>query len=185
MVRVHMSAKKYELLHKYDCLINVRKEKTYRYYVFFLFFSHDYFVYKLVNLIMKAGNKQRAILIVKEALKYLKQVLGFQPFFFFKHIAFRMRQIFKINTRVIRSKITYSPVFLRAHHQVTYGVGHIIKSAHQLCRTENKPMSLSLCIIFLNCFISNTVHNEAVSTSDLQSKHASPTANVSLQDRTM
>ena len=77
-----MSAKKYELLCRYDSFLHVRKEKTYRYYILFLFFYKDYFIYKIINKLMKAGHKQIALYIMQDALIQLKYLLGFQPFFF-------------------------------------------------------------------------------------------------------
>jgi ribosomal protein S7 len=157
MVRVHMSAKKYELLSRYDRFLNIRKDTTFRYYVLFLFFYKDYFVYKIINKLMTAGHKHKALFVLKCALLRLKEILGFQPFFFFKHITFRMRQLFKVNTRVIRSKVTYYPVVLRAHNQVTYGISHLIKSSRQLCKEERHAMHDALSIILLNSFISSSV----------------------------
>jgi len=151
-----MSALKYELLGRYDNFLCSRKDKLNRYYVFFLFFYKDYFINKIINKIMRSGNKYLALSVFRKALFFLKKKIGFQPFFFFKNLSFSMRQIFKVQKSIIRQiKITYLPLILKPHNQVTYGINHIIKSASQLVIDEKKAMSDALCIVLLNCFISN------------------------------
>jgi ribosomal protein S7 len=153
VIRVHISARKFELLNRYDMFLQVRKEKTNRYYVLFLFFYKDYLVYKVVNKLMRAGHKNKAFLLFRRALSTLKNILGFQPFFFFKHITFSMRQLFKVNTTTVRDSVTYLPAMLSAHNQVTYGIGHLIVCARALAVEDKLAISYGLCIVLLNCFI--------------------------------
>ncbi len=94
----------------------IEENSVNRYYVLFLFFYKDYFIGKIVTKLMKAGGKARAFIIFKNALFRLKRLLGFQPFFFSKHISFRMRQLFKVQTKTIRERnVTYLPLLLRPH----------------------------------------------------------------------
>lgn len=148
-----MSVKQYNLLIKYDSLLAARVYTSNRYYIFFLMFYKDYFVYKLVSCIMQAGNKRKAWRIFLKAMQLLKKSVGFQPFFLFKHIVFRMRQIFKLNTVTIRNKVTYWPVFLPANKQMAYGISHLVYCADRLRKDEQLSMADALHIVLLNCFI--------------------------------
>jgi len=153
MVKTHMSEKKYDLLSRYDVFLNVRTAAANRYYVLFLFFYKDYFTHKVVNKIMRAGHKRTAYAIWRTALYKLKKVLGFQPFFIFKHITFSMRQLFKINTVSVRNKVSYSPMLLEAHTQVSYGIEHLIAFARQLSVTDKITFADCICVVLLNSFI--------------------------------
>lgn len=152
MVRVHMSVKQYNLLQKYDHFLNVRSDKTNTYYILFLLFYKDYFMCKLINKLMIGGNKQKALRIFLNSLRLLKTSVGFQPFFIFKHIAFKLRQIFKLNTTVVRSKVIYLPIFIPASKQVAYGVSHLIYCALQLKKEERVSTAYALYVVLLNCF---------------------------------
>ena len=148
-----MSELKYGLLLKYDHLLWNRQEKSI-YYMFFMFFSRDYFVSKLITKLMSRGRKELALKVLKGALFLLKQLLGFQPFFFFKQIAFNMRQLFKVRKVLLRqTKATYYPMLLKPHNQVTYGINHLIRSSKELVLFENRTMKESLCIVLFNCFL--------------------------------
>lgn len=156
MVKIHFSETKFNLLNKYDSLLISRKNLHEKYYLLFLFFYRDYFIYKLVNKLMYNGEKLIALHILRSSLLMLKNIIGFQPFFLFKHICFKMRQLFKIQKKVIRqSKTFYLPLLLKPHNQVTYGINHIIKCSKQLSLEEKKPIHICLCIILLNSFISH------------------------------
>jgi ribosomal protein S7 len=153
--RKHYGEKQYALSLRFDDLLNVRKDKVNRYFVFFLFFHKDYFVNKLITKIMRSGHKMIALSILKKALFHLKQVFGFQPFFFFKHVAFRMRQLFKVQKTTIRNiKNIYLPLFLKPHNQVSYGINHIMKCAREIAEEEHKTMSDASCVVLSNCFVS-------------------------------
>ena len=152
MVRVHMSVTQHNLLQRYDSFLNVRLDKTNRYYILFLLFYKDYFMQKIVNKLMVDGKKQKAICIFVESLMLLKTSIGFQPFFLFKHVAFKLRQIFKINTIVVRSQTIYSPVFLKSNKQVAYGVTNLISCAMKLRKDEHLTMAYALNVVLLNCF---------------------------------
>jgi ribosomal protein S7 len=153
MVKLHMSERRYSLLLKYDHLLCNRREKS-LYYMFFLFFSRDYFVSKIVTKLMRRGRKDLALKTLKGALFLLKQLLGFQPFFFFKQIAFNMRQLFKIRKVLLRqTKSTYYPMLLKPHNQVTYGINHLIRSSKDIVLFEKRTMKESLCYVLFNCFI--------------------------------
>jgi ribosomal protein S7 len=103
---------------------------------------------------MVRGRKLLALNVLKGALFLLKKLLGFQPFFFFKHIAFNMRQIFKIRKVLLRqTKVTYYPMLLKPHNQVTYGINHLIKCSKELVLFDNKTMMESVCIVLFNCFL--------------------------------
>jgi ribosomal protein S7 len=153
MARAHMSVKHYNLLRKYDSFLAVRADRLNKYYIMFLLFYKDYFVYKVVNNIMLAGNKQNAFRILRSSLSLLKKSLGFQPFFIFKHIVFKMRQIFKLNTVTVRQKVTYWPVFLHANKQLAYGIRQLVSNAYKLATEEHIEMHAALHIVFLNCFL--------------------------------
>lgn len=155
MVRVHTSIHRHDLLQRYDSFLNVRSDKTNRYYILFLLFYKDYFMYQIVSKLMKDGNKQRAIRIFRKSLILLKISIGFQPFFIFKHIAFKLRQIFKINTTITRSKTIYLPVFLKANKQVAYGVSNLISRATKLRYDEHVTMPHALNAVWLNSFLRN------------------------------
>lgn len=155
MVKMHMSEWKYDFLGRYDNFLYARKDKINRYYILFLFFYKDYFLNKLITKLMRHGRKWISLKCVRQALWLLKKILGFQPFFFFKHISFRMRQLFKIQKTTIRkTKIIHLPLLLKSHNQVTYGINHLLSCAKQLCKSEKKNISEALCIILLNCFVS-------------------------------
>ncbi len=154
MVKTHVSETRFAFPEKYDSFLADRRNSVNRYYVLFLFFYKDYFIGKIVTKLMKAGGKARAFIIFKNALFRLKRLLGFQPFFFSKHISFRMRQLFKVQTKTIRERnVTYLPLLLRPHNQVNYGINHVIKCAHQVASTDKKTMPDALCVVLLNCFI--------------------------------
>ena len=103
---------------------------------------------------MRRGRKGLAFNVLAGALFLLKKLLGFQPFFFFKHIAFNMRQVFKIRKVLLRqTKNIYYPMLLKPHNQVTYGINHLIKSSKELVLFEKKTMKESLCIVLFNCFL--------------------------------
>jgi ribosomal protein S7 len=148
-----MSAIQYELLGRYDSYSCLRKEKKNRYFTFSLFFYRDYFVRKLINKLMHDGERRKALLTAKAALWSLKKIFGFQPFFFFKHVAFRMRQLFKVDKTVIRQKVTYAPRTLRAHNQVTYGINHLVQSARLLSADERTHIAAAMGVVPANSFV--------------------------------
>lgn len=153
MVKLHMSELRYSFLVKYDYLLCNRKDKA-MHYMLFLFFYRDYFVSKMITKLMRRGRKGLAFNVLAGALFLLKKLLGFQPFFFFKHIAFNMRQLFKIRKVLLRqTKSIYYPMLLKPHNQVTYGINHLIKSSNELVLFEKKTMKESLCIVLFNCFL--------------------------------
>lgn len=155
MVKIHISEHKYSSLSRFDDLLINRQNKLNRYYVFFLFFYSDFFVYKIINKLMFHGKKSVALSLFRKSLSYLKSFLGFQPFFFFKHISFKMRQLFKIQKTLIRqSKSIYLPLLLKPHNQIIYGMNHLISCAKQLSLEEHLDISYSLSIVWLNSFIS-------------------------------
>jgi ribosomal protein S7 len=152
MVNVHMSARKYKFLHKYDSLLISRKH---RYTMFFTFPYRDYFVYKIINKLMSDGKKWLASHVSRQALIATKQAIGFQPFFLFKHISYSMRQLFKIQKTIVRQqKEYYLPLLLKPHNQVTYGINHLILCAKQLAREDKISIANAPSIVFLNSFIS-------------------------------
>jgi ribosomal protein S7 len=156
MIRFPNSNIKYDMLHRYDSFLSSKKYKIDRYYIYFLFFYKDYFLFKLINKLMKKGAKSAAIKVVRKSFFLLKQLLGFQPFFLFKHIAFQMRQLFKIQHTVIRSSLNiYYPLFLKPYNQISYGINHIVSGALQLKSEEKLVFPLALCIVLLNCFVYN------------------------------
>jgi ribosomal protein S7 len=158
MVKTHVSELRYRVLSKYDSISTSRKNK---YTMLFLFFYKDYFLYKLLNKLMRNGNKYIALSILRQSLFILKQYIGFQPFFLFKHVSFRMRQLYKIEKKTVRrrnmdkeSKVYYRPLSLMPHNQIAYGINNLIICAKQLVRDEKQHMSKALSIVFLNSFIS-------------------------------
>ena len=143
----------YNMLAKYDYLLCNKKDKA-MYYILFLFFYRDYFVSKIITKLMRRGLKGLAFNVFEDALFLLKKLIGFQPFFFFKHIAFNMRQIFKVRKVLLRqTKTSYYPMLLKPHNQVTYGINHLIKSSNELVSFENLNIKSSLCLVLFNCFV--------------------------------
>lgn len=103
---------------------------------------------------MRNGKKDISFFIFRKCLYLLKYFFGFQPFFFFKHIAFKMRQLFKIQTKLIRKTRLFTlPLLLSPHNQITYGINHIIRCARQVVSDEKVEFHVGLYIVFINCFI--------------------------------
>jgi ribosomal protein S7 len=158
MANIHLSEHKYRFLQKYDVLLLSRKN---RYTMLFLFFYKDYFIYKILNKLMVDGNKYVAIAILRASLLQLKNYLGFQPFFIFKHVSFRMRQLFKVQKTIVgykdrESKEYYMPFLLKPHNQITYGINHLVACAKQIALEEHMPMPNAMSIVLLNSFVYTT-----------------------------
>lgn len=123
-------------------------------FICYSFFYKDYFVCKLINKLMRKGKKAVALSVIKHSFFLLKRKLGFQPFFYFKHIIFQMRQLFKVQKTVLRQvNVTYFPLLLKPSNQLNYGINHIVKGADQLVRDEKLKISDAISIILLNCFV--------------------------------
>lgn len=121
----------------------------------------DYFIHKIINKIMCDGKKEQSFFIFRTSLFYLKVFLGYQPFFLFKHVAFRMRQLFTIQTKLIRKTKLYSmPLLLTPKNQITYGINHLLKCSRLLSLDEKITFSQSLYLVLLNCFIRNIKHKK-------------------------
>lgn len=147
------------MLRRYDNLIAWRdngnaNRNSLLYSVFFFMFYRDYFINKIITKIMHHGKKELSIFIFRKALFLLKNFFGFQPFFLFKHVAFKMRQLFTIQTKLIRKTRLYTlPLLLTPSNQITYGINHVIKCAKQVLAEEHTTFSVALFIVFLNCFV--------------------------------
>lgn len=133
-----------------DKIINNKKI----YSVHLLHFNSDYFTLKLLSRIMRAGKKAVAMRILIKALFALKKMFGFQPFFSFKHVAFSMRQLFKIYTVTLRKTRTiHTPAMLSPHNQISYGIGHVLACADIIQSTNKVGMDVGLATALANCFI--------------------------------
>lgn len=157
MVKITISRKKNQMLRRYDNLIvwrNCGNVNSLLYSIFFFFFYRDYFINKIITKIMRNGKKELSFFIFRKALFFLKSFFGFQPFFMFKHVAFKMRQLFTIQTKLIRKSRLYTlPLLLTPGNQITYGINHLIKCARQVVLDEHTTFSVALYIVFLNCFV--------------------------------
>jgi ribosomal protein S7 len=167
MVRIHQSAAQYDRLGRFDEILQSRYEVIGNMYTLPLFFYRDYFMHKLVNKLMRHGKKAVSYRVLWCTLQRIKYVFGFQPFFIFKHIVFGMRQLFKISKTVIRNRrVIYSPIVLKPHNQVTYGINHVIASAVQLVSDERIKMPAALCIVLSSCFLESAV----IASSDVDAE---------------
>lgn len=159
MAKVTISIKKNMMLRRYDNLIAWRdngntNRNSLLYSVFFFMFYRDYFINKIITKIMHNGKKELSLYIFRKTLFMLKNFFGFQPFFLFKHVAFKMRQLFTIQTKLIRKTRLYTlPLLLTPGNQITYGINHLIKCAKQVVVDEHTTFSVALYIVFLNCFV--------------------------------
>lgn len=156
MASTNLSRRKSILLLRYDEILSIRDahNRILSYSVLFLFFHRDYFISKLISKLMLNGKKELSFSILRKTLFLLKSFFGFQPFFVFKFSVFQMRQLFKLQSKLIRKVKLYTlPLLLNRENQITYGINHVLKSARQLCASDKIPLSTSLFIIFLNCFI--------------------------------
>lgn len=120
--------------------------------------EQDYFTCKIVHQIMRKGNKSAALKLFRAALFILKKIMGFQPYFMFKRVAFGMRQLFKVNTLTIRqTRVLFKPNILRPHNQVSYGVNNIMSCMRDVRDTEKLKTPNAIAIILLNSFIYTSI----------------------------
>ena len=152
LVREHRSSMLFSYLSALDTVLKHKSDTAYT--VPPLLFSYDYMIVKLICRLTRHGRKSIASRIFINALRELKHVIGFQPFFAFKDISFGMRQLFKIYKVTIRkTKVIHTPAILKQHNQISYGLNNLLLGARQIHKSEHAKMHVALAVMLCNCFI--------------------------------